>query len=105
MRRKNVILLRLAGFIVLGFYGAWQWSPLRGILFGPPARVDAMTVSGNIEAHESMLSFNQVQAPIVQLPFDEGAAVTAGTVLARVDDRLYRQQTEIDRTNVQIAAA
>lgn len=64
-----------------------------------------ITVSGNIEAHESILSFTQVQAPIVALPFDEGAAVTRDTVLARVDDRIYRQQVDIDRANDQVAAA
>lgn len=64
-----------------------------------------ITVSGNIEAHESILSFTQVQAPIVALPFDEGAAVTRDTVLARVDDRICRQQVDIDRANDQVAAA
>lgn len=64
-----------------------------------------ITVSGNIEAHESILSFTQVQARIVALPFDEGAAVTRDTVLARVDDRICRQQVDIDRANDQVAAA
>ena len=38
-----------------------------------------LTVSGNIEAHESVLSFKTVQSRIVELPFDEGKWVTAGT--------------------------
>ena len=62
-------------------------------------------MSGNIEAHESVLSFTQVQAPIVELPFDEGAVVAHDAVLARVDDRLYRQQVEIDLANQQVATA
>ena len=52
-------------------------------------------VSGNIEAHESILSFKAVQSRIVELPFDEGQAVKAGTVLARVDDADYKQQVAI----------
>jgi HlyD family secretion protein len=64
-----------------------------------------IVLSGNIEAHESVLSFTQIQAPIVHLPFDEGAYVARGTVLARVDDQLYRQQVEIDRTNIAVANA
>ena len=56
---------------------------------------DAVEVSGNIEAHESILSFKTVQSRIVELPFDEGQRVTAGTVLARVDDSDYRQQVAI----------
>jgi len=62
-------------------------------------------VSGNIEAHESVLSFTEVQASIVELSFDEGAVVKAGTVLARVDDRLYQQQVDIDHTNLLVATA
>ena len=46
-----------------------------------------------------------MQAPIVYLPFDEGAFVESGTVLAQLDDHLYRQQIEIDRTNLQVATA
>jgi multidrug efflux pump subunit AcrA (membrane-fusion protein) len=56
---------------------------------------DAIEVSGNIEAHESILSFKTVQSRIVDLPFDEGQRVTASTVLARVDDSDYRQQVAI----------
>lgn len=69
---------------------------------GPPGPIIA---SGNIEAHESVLSFTQIQAPIIELPFDEGASVQRGTVLARVDDRLYQRQVEIDRTDLAVAAA
>ncbi len=52
-------------------------------------------VSGNIEAHESILSFKSVQSRIVELPFDEGQTVTAGTVLSRVDDADYKQEAVI----------
>jgi HlyD family secretion protein len=56
---------------------------------------DFIVVSGNIEAHESVVSFKTVQSRIVELPFDEGAQVKAGTVLARVDDSDYNQQVAI----------
>ena len=52
-------------------------------------------VSGNIEAHESVLSFKTVQSRIVELPFDEGQTVKSGTLLARVDDADYKQQVVI----------
>jgi len=84
----------------------WRRGPLiLRTLFGPPVAADVVELSGNIEAHQSVLNFTQIQAPIVYLPFDEGATVARGTVLARVDDRLYRQQTEIDRTNLAVASA
>lgn len=54
-----------------------------------------LAVSGNIEAHESVLSFKTVQSRIVELAFDEGQWVDAGTQLARLDDRDYRQQVVV----------
>jgi HlyD family secretion protein len=60
--------------------------------FGPSQPSDTLLVSGDIEAHESLLSFKTVQSRIVLLPFDEGATVKAGTLLARADDADYRQQ-------------
>lgn len=97
-------LLCLAIIVLLaGGYGLWRWHP--AALFGPPPGPPGIVVSGNIEAHESVLSFTQVQAPIVELAFDEGAAVTKDTVLARLDDRLYRQQIDIDQANLGVASA
>src|SRR5271166_193856 len=54
-----------------------------------------IVVSGNIEAHESVISFKTIQSRIVELPFDEGQTVKAGTVIARVDDADYKQQVAI----------
>ena len=73
------------------------------MIFAQALGAKQILVSGNIEAHQMVLSVTQVQAPIVYLPFDEGAYVSCGTVLARVDDRLYRQQTAIDQTDLQVA--
>lgn len=58
----------------------------------PPAEI---VVSGNIEAHASVLSFKSVQSRVVQLPFDEGRWVEQGTLIAAVDDADYRQQVAI----------
>lgn len=97
-----IIILALAA----GVYELWRSQPpwLTAIL-GPPADTGRISLSGNIEAHQSLLSFSQVQSQIVELPFDEGSVVKTGTVLARVDDRLYRQQVEIDRANAQVQQA
>ncbi len=106
-RRHRFGWLILALLIaVAGGYGLWRGGPLiLRTLFGPPAIPGFVEVSGNIEAHQSVLSFTQIEAPIVYLPFDEGAVVARGMALARVDARLYRQQVEIDRTNLAVAAA
>lgn len=93
-----VLVLMIAG----GGVALWHY---RANLFGRHKGPVTITVSGNIEAHESVLSFTQVQASISELPFDEGAVVARGTLLARVDDRLYKRQVEIDGANEQVAAA
>lgn len=93
----------LATVAVLGICGFLLLPPVRRFLFGPSSGPHAITVSGNIEAHQSVLGFTDVQAPIVYLPFDEGRFVKAGTVLARVETRLYRQQLRIDLGNLELA--
>ncbi len=100
--RRAMLLTAVIAVIAAVGYGLWR---SRAALFGNPAGPGRVTVSGNIEAHESVLSFAQVQAPIVELPFDEGAHVPRDAELARVDDRIYRQQIAIDRANVRVAAA
>ncbi|NTJ09407.1 HlyD family efflux transporter periplasmic adaptor subunit [Rhizobium lusitanum] len=105
MRRNRRLAVGVAIIVAMAGLGFWYRQPLQNALFGPSLAVDHITISGNIEAHQSVLSFTQVQAPIIELPFDEGARVEAGTVLARIDDRLYRQQLAIDHTNLNVAIA
>jgi HlyD family secretion protein len=62
----------------------------------------ALQLSGNIEAHESVLSFQDVQSKIVELPFDEGASVKRGEIIARVDDSDYRQQVRMAEAAVAV---
>lgn len=61
-----------------------------------------LNLSGNIEAHESVLSFKTVQSRIVDLPFNEGQWVRKGTVLAVVDASDYRQQMAIAEANLAV---
>jgi HlyD family secretion protein len=65
-----------------------------------PAPSAALLVSGNIEAHQSMLSFKQIQSRITELPFDEGQWVEKGTILARADDDDYRQQVTLGESQL-----
>jgi membrane fusion protein YbhG len=87
--RLLALLLIAAAGVVL----AWRTLPdlMRG-----PRDTDALIVSGNIEAHESLIAFRSVQSRIVEVPFDEGQWVEKGTLLARVDAGDYRQQAAID---------
>jgi HlyD family secretion protein len=63
---------------------------------------ESLLVSGNIEAHESVVSFKAVQSRVVELPFEEGQWVKEGTILARLDDADYRQQVAIDEAAIRV---
>jgi HlyD family secretion protein len=102
MKRHWVAVALIGLLIVAAGWAVWYW---RAEVAAQAASRGHIIVSGNIEAHESVLSFTQVQAAIIELPFDEGAHVAHGTLLARVDDRLYSQQLEIDRASKEVAAA
>lgn len=105
MASKEFRIRIAVGCVLLGAAVAGYAALRLPALFGRHEVASRIVVSGNIEAHESVLSVTQVQAPIVYLPFDEGAYVARGTVLARVDDRIYRRQTEIDRANLNVQLA
>jgi HlyD family secretion protein len=65
-------------------------------------QVQTILVSGNIEAHQSVLGFKTVQSRIIELPFDEGQWVKAGTVIARLDDSDYSQQVKIAEAAIEV---
>ncbi len=65
---------------------------------------NVLKVSGNIEAHQSDLSF-KVQGRIKELQAQEGKWVEAGAVLARLDDDDYRQQVAADEATWQLREA
>ena len=58
-----------------------------------------LRLSGNIEAHESLVSF-KVQGRIIDLPVEEGQSVNRGDLLARLDSADYRQKLRIDEAGV-----
>ena len=88
-------LMVAAGWAVIqaGWWSRWT---------GPPADAGMLTLSGNIEAHVSALSFKGVQSRLVQLPFDEGRTVKAGDVVAVLDKRDLDQQVRIADASVAV---
>ncbi|HEU4686365.1 MAG TPA: efflux RND transporter periplasmic adaptor subunit [Nitrospira sp.] len=66
---------------------------------GEHAADEGLRISGNIEAHESVVSF-KVPGRIVELPVQEGQEVNQGDLLARLDDDDYRQQVSMDEAAV-----
>jgi HlyD family secretion protein len=65
------------------------------------APTNQLTLSGNIEAHESLVSF-KVQGRIVELPIEEGQQVEQGALLARLEDADFKQRVKIDEAAVAV---
>jgi membrane fusion protein YbhG len=91
MKRAVPILLVLIA-IAAGGYGYFRWTEAR-------PRETTLKISGNIEAHESIVSF-KVPGRIVVLPIEEGQYVKEGDLIARLDDDDYRQQVKVDEATV-----
>jgi HlyD family secretion protein len=81
-----LLILAIGGAVV---YMHPQW-------FRKPAVENLLKLSGNIEAHESLVSF-KVTGRIIALPVDEGMTIKTGDLLARIDNDDYRQQVAVDQ--------
>jgi HlyD family secretion protein len=92
---------RTVGIVAVLLLAAGAWTGY-SIYFKDAAPSDSLLVSGNVEAHESVVSFKAVQSRVVELPFDEGQWVAAGTLLARLDDSDYRQQVAINEAALRV---
>ena len=101
MKHMRLALVIVGGLVaaVVALYLVLSLLPLRS------AADRGLLVSGNIEAHESVVAFKSVQSRIVDLPFDEGQWVQAGTLLARLDASDYRQQVAIDQAALRMRRA
>jgi HlyD family secretion protein len=69
-----------------------------------PANATQLKVSGNIEAHETVLSF-KVPGRIARLPIEEGQWLDAGTEVARLEADDYRQQVSLDESALRVREA
>src|ERR1019366_9869226 len=94
MKRLIPILIILAVIIVAVVYVYPRFAK-------PSQPADEAVLSGNIEAHESLVSF-KVQGRIIDLPVEEGQWVEPGALLARLDDADYKQRVRIDEASVQV---
>ena len=94
MKRLIPIVILLAVAVAAGVY----FYPR---LTKKPEPVNQLALSGNIEAHESLVSF-KVQGRIVDLPVEEGQQVEQGALLARVEDADFKQKVRIDEAGVAV---
>ena len=97
MKKIIPIVILFAAAIAAGFYFYPRFIK-------KPAPATELTLSGNIEAHESLVSF-KVPGRIVDLPVEEGSQVQQGALLARVDDADSMQKVRIDEAAVQSRAS
>jgi HlyD family secretion protein len=97
-RMKKTILV--LGVLAVITAAGWIFSAR---LLTPSVPDYELLVSGNIEAHQSLVSFKSVQSRIVELPFDEGQWVDAGAVLARLDSADYGKQVEVNEAALNMA--
>jgi len=94
MKRLIPIVILLAAAIAAGVY----FYPR---LTRKAAPANELTLSGNIEAHESLISF-KVQGRIIDLPLDEGQEVEQGALLARLEDADFKQRVRIGQAAVAV---
>ena len=94
MKRLIPILILLAAAVAAGVY----FYPR---LTKKPEPANQLTLSGNIEAHESLVSF-KVPGRIIDLPIEEGQQVQQGALLARLEDADSQQKVRIDEASVAV---
>ena len=94
MKRAIPILIVLAAIAAAAYYFYPRMTR-------KPVDTSQLLLSGNIEAHESLVSF-KVPGRIIDLPVQEGQEVAEGALLARLDDADYRQRVRIDEASVNV---
>jgi HlyD family secretion protein len=94
MKRRIPILIVLAALIAAGLYLYPRFRKTSKVQ-------NELVLSGNIEAHESLVSF-KVQGRVVELPVEEGQSVERNALLARLDDADYKQRVRIDEAGVRV---
>lgn len=100
MRKSVATVVLLAAVVIVSAGVFYKGQLIRW--FSSRNQPETILVSGNIEAHQSVLGFKTVQSRIVELPFDEGQWVKAGTLIARLDDSDYKQQVAIAEAALEV---
>jgi HlyD family secretion protein len=94
MKRLIPVIILLGAVLAAGVYFYPRWTK-------KAAPANQLTLSGNIEAHESLVSF-KVSGRIVELPVEEGQQIAQGALLARLEDADYKQKVAIDEAGVHV---
>ena len=92
MRKKIILILILIIVAVSIIFLYIRWSERK-----PPGNI--LMISGNIEAHESIVGF-KVQGRLDELLVQEGQYAHEGDLIARLDREDYMQQVRVDEATV-----
>jgi len=98
MTRRKVVLLILALVFAVAALAVHGFGLLAS------RRETGLTLSGNVDIRQVDLGF-RVGGRIAAIPFDEGARVPVGAVLARLDPALYEAASAAARAQVGIGQA
>ena len=96
-RRRSVGIVALVALAVAALV-------TRGFGLLGPADSGALTMHGNVDIRQVDLGF-RVSGRIASIPFDEGAHVPAGAVLASLDPQPLHDQLDAARAQVAVAGA
>lgn len=102
LTRGRIAILVGAIVLLIGGVAAKQYRYALREWIGLTRKSNFLTVSGNIEAHQSVVSFKTVQSRIIELPFDEGQWVKAGALLAKANSSDYAQQVKIAAASLSV---
>ena len=102
MMPKWIIRGAISVVLIGGTGAGWSYRDNIEGWLGLSRQPAQIVLSGNIEAHQSVLGFKTVQSRIVDMPFDEGQWVKAGTLIARLDDLDYRQQVVVAQSALEV---
>lgn len=89
---------RLLAVLIMATLGVGGWYYWRDRKPNPLAS-NTLRVSGNIEAHQSIVSF-KVTGRVIDLPIEEGQYVKQNQVIARLDDEDYRREAKAEEASL-----
>jgi HlyD family secretion protein len=94
MKRAIPIVILLAAAVAASVYFYPRWKK-------KTVPVNEVTLSGNIEAHESLVSF-KVSGRVAELPVEEGQQVKQGALLAKLENADFQQKVRINEAAVKV---
>ncbi|MGO4725393.1 MULTISPECIES: secretion protein HlyD [unclassified Inquilinus] len=92
------IRIAIVAVVVAAAAAGW-WFDLPGRLGWRGAQSDTLTLYGNVDIRQAELGF-RVSGKLAEMRLEEGEAVTAGTVLARLDDRPFQDSLQAARASL-----